>query len=292
MMAAGRSVRHLICPVCDGGLAQTGNALKCARSHSFDIAREGYVNLLPAGRRSAGSLGDSKPMVLARRRFLERGFYQPLSDAIDELVADRLAQERSGRATAILDAGCGEGYYLGRLRRGLARGQGPHAIAYYGVDVSKEAVRLAAKRDKGALFAVASITGKLPFAERSIGVLLNSFAPRNPAEFARVLAPEGLLLVVIPSPTHLAELRSSLNLLDIEEDKEGRVIDRFAGAFRLVETGTIGYEIGVNGEDLADLVLMTPNARHRSPSDFAALGLIGEARTAVGFRLLLFRRAG
>ncbi len=298
----------LLCPVCGAGLAQAGKTLQCPSSHSFDIAREGYVNLLLRDRKSSRLLGDKREMLEARRRFLSRDFYRPLSDAINEQIDHYLARtskpEEKPSPVCILEVGCGEGYYLARLKRYLDRlsepgsrekigdsqprlaggtgstrparraggsppvfSQLPGRFHYFGMDISKEAVRLAAKQYQGIGFFVADVKRKILMADHSVAVLLNLFAPRDAAEFDRVVAKQGLLLIVIPSPRHLANLRLELGLLAIEENKRQRIMENFAGAFTLVNERAIEYEIELSSAELRDLIQMTPNYWHGVPNE-------------------------
>lgn len=282
-----RCTRFLICPVCEARLARVGNTLKCIQRHSFDIAREGYVNLLLAsGRRKI--LGDTREMLRARRDFLARGFYGPLSDAVNECVYNHLAGDAS--PTCIADVGCGEGYYIGKLKRHLDSQPGFGGLCYFGLDVSKEAARLAAKRYKDIRFIVASVNRKVLFSSGSVRVLLNIFAPRNVAEFDRVLAQDGLLLVVIPTPRHLASLRSELDLLSIEPDKRNKVIEQFAGPFRLAGERTIEYEMRLVDAQLLDLIQMTPNYWHISDEAWDRVIAVERVQTEASFTILEFRR--
>lgn len=283
----------LTCPVCGAALTREHSSpfLQCISRHTFDLAREGYVNLL-----LKKLPGDTKEMLLARRSFLSHGYYEPLSQAINTLVLQYLSQqaEQSHELASIniLDAGCGEGYYLGRLKEYLADlpSWGEKQCCYLGFDISKEAVKMAAKRYKAPTFVVANINQQLVLASSSIAVLLNIFAPRNPGEFARVLAPRGLLLIVIPSPIHLLSLRSVLPLLTIEADKQQRVIAQFADSFTLLETSTLEYEIVLENEELLQLVHMTPNHWHLSESTQQMLQTMQDMRTEVGFICLLFQK--
>ena len=291
-----QSLWPLICPICEACLAKVGNLLKCPNSHSFDISREGYVNLLLPGRKRRKVLGDTKDMLRGRRRFLDRGFYTPLSDGINEYIYGHLMETsslgESSFATCIADVGCGEGHYVGRLRRYLDEHGAGADIRYFGADISKEAVRLAAKRYDGIWFFVGNTKQRILLAEESVQVVLNVFAPRNPVEFARVSVRDGLLLVVIPHPDHLANLRSELDLLDIETDKRERVVEQMSGPFELVAEQTIGYDIALNEDDVSDLIQMTPNYWHLSEVTRKAATAIKEIRASVGFIILRFCRRG
>jgi 23S rRNA (guanine745-N1)-methyltransferase len=276
----------LICPVCDRSLARFENSFKCVQGHSFDIAREGYVNLLLAGKKQPKYLGDAKEMLQARRIFLEREYYQPLAGAIQAQIQPYLAARLEQPQPAYLaELGCGEGYYLGRLKEWL-----PAAwpLDYYGVDVSKAAIRLAARRYREINFVVADLKGKIPFATGSITLLLNIFAPRNGPEFERVLAQEGRLLVVIPGSHHLLDLPAQLKPLGMEANKRQRLVEQLSSAFRLLDEQRLNYKITLKSEDLANLIWMTPNYRHLAPEQMAGLETAAAIPLTVDFIILAF----
>ena len=300
------SCPFLICPICGLPLTSSsaGNALQCPRYHSFDIAREQYVNLL-----LKKASADTKEMVQARRQFLASGHYAPLASQINELVSHYLNETVTTRPApvdamhcaptatqaassqpciSILDAGCGEGYYLGQLQRDLSAQQPELSCCYLGIDSSKEAIRMAARHYKGICFLVASIKEPLPIAGDSLQVLLNIFAPRNAAEFGRVLLPGGLLLVVIPGPNHLQPLRDRLSLLNIEEDKQQHVIQQFAPYFTLRDTISLTYQLPFDRQAIASLVRMTPNYWHLSEQARQVMEEIEEMQTEIAFVCLAF----
>jgi tetratricopeptide (TPR) repeat protein/transcriptional regulator with XRE-family HTH domain/ubiquinone/menaquinone biosynthesis C-methylase UbiE len=278
----------LTCPYCSAPLSQVDTALKCERGHSFDIAREGYVNLMP-GKHP----GDAKEMLLARRAFLEAGYYQPLSDAINAIVGRHLSignahsSYNKPQLPAILDAGCGEGYYLGRLHGAFSH-RFPRRLI--GMDISKEAIRMAAKRYREALFVVADLKQRFVLEDQSVAVTLNIFAPRNPPEFARVLVPGGMLLVVIPTQEHLLSLRTLLGLLTIQEQKEQQVVEQFAGQFELIESETMAYSLRLNKAAIEQVVMMTPNYWHVNDEMRQVMQDLEEVETEAAFRLLVFRK--
>ncbi len=276
-----------VCPICAMPLLAAARALTCANRHSFDLAREGYVNFL-----RKPLPGDTREMLKARRDFFARGHYLPISDAINERIRAYLIEQQQTSAipSVICDAGCGEGYYLNRLHTALTEKQ--IAATCLGLDISKEAARMAAKQCRDAFFVVANLKEHLPLADASLHVLLNVFAPRNPGEFARVLAPGGLLLVVIPAPTHLQQLRDTLHLLQIEENKQQHVSAQFTeqGQFRLENTTALSYELTLQGDEIAQLVMMTPNAWHASEETHQAIARLVELRTEVACVCLMFRR--
>ncbi len=276
----------LACPICGAHFTLRQTTLVCVNSHAFDIAREGYVNLL---RKKLP--GDTKEMLLARRNFFDQGYYQPVSDTINDLVVSyalSISPPQSASRINILDAGCGEGYYLGRLHSYLvASGLQPFSL---GIDISKEAIRLAAKRYTESHFLVANLKERLVLQDNTTQIMLNVFAPRNTEEYARVLVPDALLLVVIPGPAHLHQLRSTLHLLDIEESKQQHVIEQFSALFSLLTTRSLSYTLRLHQPDISWLVMMTPNYWHLSPESRAALEELEAIQATVEMSFLLFRR--
>lgn len=273
---------HLLtCPICNNSLEHDGSSLKCSKAHAFDISSEGYVNLsrkkLP---------GDAKEMLIARREFLEQGHYQPLSDLINDLVYTHMPL--SSPPPAILDAGCGEGYYIGRLQQSLLAHDYPAQCI--GLDISKDAIRMAAKRYKQACFVVANIKERLVFVDAAMQVVLNIFAPRNPAEFARVLVPGALLLVIIPGSDHLQQLRSVLHLLNIEEDKEQKVIAQFAPFFDFITSSPLSYPLQFRHKEILQAVMMTPNYWHLTQEIRDMVEKMDTIETTVSFSILIFHR--
>lgn len=190
------------CPLCAAPLEREAGAYRCGGGHSFDVAREGYVHLLPPNQKHSALPGDDRDMVLARREFLSRGYYHPLLNTICSRILSL-----SGETPALLDAGCGEGTYSAGVYQALrAAGKRPRAA---GTDISKFALRTAARREREVEFAVAS-SYRLPLAEESVDVLLNCFSPLALEEFRRVLKPGGWFLYVVPGPRHLWEMKEIL----------------------------------------------------------------------------------
>jgi SAM-dependent methyltransferase len=254
--------------------------------HTFDVAREGYVNLLRTKPR-----GDERDMLEARRRFLARGHYAPLSSAINRCVETYLLGECWDAATAaIVDAGCGEGYYLRGLQAYLDSREELARVCYLGVDISKDAVRMAARRHRSASFVVADIKSELPLADAGVRILLNVFAPHNPDEFGRVVAPGGLLVVVIPAPNHLEGLRARLHLLQIERDKQQRLVDAMSRSFELAASETLACELYLSTDDILDLVAMTPSRWHATRDAWERARALPACVDRAAFVLLQFRR--
>ncbi|WP_372493719.1 putative RNA methyltransferase [Micromonospora alfalfae] len=331
-----RILGRLRCPVCGEPLAEatagSTATLRCPRRHSFDIARQGYVNLL-AGR--APHAGDSAEMVAARADFLAAGHYDLISAALsaaateavgrlrasaarhpeaapsalcsastDETVSgpDRSAEVSRAKDTTaevrvepptpdlgayplVVDAGAGTGRYLGAVLAAL-----PDAVGL-ALDVSKPALRRAARAHPRAAAALADTWQRLPLADASTDVLLNVFAPRNGPEFHRVLDPAGALLVVTPDTDHLAELVDALDLLRVDPDKADRVAASLGGHFTLVSSAVHRAELALTRPEVATLVGMGPSAWHTDPAAFTTrLAALPEpARVTVAVRLDVLR---
>ena len=245
----------LQCPVCRKPLLNSADGYQCSNNHTFDAAREGYVNVLPAHKKNSKEPGDSKEMIRSRRRFLNLGLYDRISDGINETAAGNLPKPVSGRAFNILDAGCGEGFYLQRLKEFLA--QRPGSREYYGVDISKFAVRQATQRDRSMNWFVASVID-LPFAESSLDMVLNVFSPADFPEFSRVLRETGGLLTVSPGPRHLNGLREII-YPDAREHAPSTISEEAKGFFSLSTETRINYPLELKSrEAIMDLLAMTP----------------------------------
>ena len=179
------------CPLCHAPLSRSENSYICPQRHQFDLAKEGYVNLLPVQFKRSRDPGDSAEMMQARRAFLDGGYYQPLREAICSYL-------RAFAPGELLDIGCGEGYYTHAFAAIAARS--------FGLDVSKSAIRAAAKRYPQVEFCVAS-SQRLPFADRSLDAVVRIYAPCNADELARVVKGGGWVITATPGPRHLMELK-------------------------------------------------------------------------------------
>ncbi|MEU5722988.1 putative RNA methyltransferase [Micromonospora sp. NPDC047738] len=279
-----RILDRLRCPVCAEPLAETTagttRALRCPRRHSFDLARQGYVNLL-AGRTPHS--GDSADMVAARADFLAAGHYDTVAAALAAAAAEVVDRVRGttdaattrgdrradGTSAAeapsplVVDAGAGTGWYLAAVLAAL-----PDAVGL-ALDVAKPALRRAARAHPRAAAALADTWQRLPLADASAAVLLNVFAPRNGPEFHRVLDSAGALLVVTPAEDHLAELVAALDLLRVDPVKADRVAGSLGSHF-VEESATLHRaRLALTRPEVATLVGMGPSAWHTDPSRLA-----------------------
>ena len=268
------------CPLCGDVLTETPVGLRCPAGHCFDRAREGYVNLLPVNRKHSKTPGDDKGMVAARRVFLEKGWYQPLREALQTLAA-----ELAGPAPAVLDAGCGEGYYTGGVRDALLEAGKVPQIA--GVDISKAALQKAAKRYPGIEFAGASAY-RLPVADGSVDLLMNVFSPLAIEEFRRVVRPGGAYLYVVPGARHLWELKEALYERPyLNEEKE----TPYEG-FSYERIVPVNYTVHLpSQEDIHALFQMTPYYWKTSKDGAQRLAEIGQMDCMIDFKIHVFRRS-
>ena len=271
----------LACPLDGTPLHCTGSAWACASGHSFDIASQGYTNLLPVQHKRSRDPGDSKEMVAARRRFLAAGFYRPIAAAVGRAA---LAGLPADATISCLDAGCGEGYYLRQL---AAAAGDEHTLALLGLDISKWAVLAAAKQDKRPSWVVGS-NAKLPVLPGTLDRLLCMFGFPVYPEFARVLKPGGLLLQVDAGPDHLRELREII--YPSLKPERPDVMPTPAG-FRRLPTQTLGFPIELtHAGQIADLLAMTPHLHRASAEGRAKAAALTALSLSVEVRLTCFER--
>lgn len=265
------------CPLCGVPLRRDAQRCHCPKGHSFDVAREGYVNLLPVNRRHSREPGDDRQMIAARTAFLDGGWYEPLRAKLCAMVGGA-----GLRAPVLLDAGCGEGYYTAALCE-LVDALGGRTA---GVDLSKAAAKHAARRCPSAEIAVASVY-HLPLADGSADIVVDCFSPLADREFYRVLRPEGLFLYVVPGARHLWELKEVLYDSPYENEEK---IEQYPG-FTLTGVEPVETRFTLrSAQDVQALFHMTPYA-WKTPRDGAArLNEIHELSVTAQFRVFAFRR--
>lgn len=234
------------CPVCNLGLELKQNSYICKNNHVHDISKHGYVNLLMANQKKSKEPGDSEDMIKSRNAFLNEGYYHSLSTKLSEMIEKSLNKNTA----SILDVGCGVGYYLSVLKNHLNNNS-----KFYGIDISKPAIQIAAKRKLGANLAVASAYN-LPFIDNSFEVLYSVFSPVSPQECNRVLKDDGFLFMVGPGQEHLSGL-TKLIYDKVVPHKGNNVLDESKN-FELIEQIDIKETITVLKDDILNLVKMTP----------------------------------
>lgn len=261
----------LACPVCGEplDLVADGDRLvraACRAGHSFDVARQGHLNLLGSAQPANA---DTVEMVEARTRVLASGAF----DAVDAVLA-----RRGSAARTVLDVGGGTGHHLARLLDALPAARG------VSLDVSVPAARRAAKAHPRLASVVADAWGALPLRSRRFDLVTCLFAPRNMAEFARVLADRGLLLVVTPDAEHLASIRDTYGLLGIEGDKDDRLLRSASGHFETIGRQRVRSRVDADAALVRDLIAMGPNAFHGVPDE------VDPIETDIAVSVWLFRR--
>jgi 23S rRNA (guanine745-N1)-methyltransferase len=261
--------------------------MMCPGRHTFNRAREGYVDLLPPGHGSSRARGDTREMVQARRRVFQAGHFAAVADALASAVVARV---RGAASVTVLDAGCGDGYYLKRVTGALHDVAPDAATCILGFDISRDALRLAARAHKDACFFVNDVRHAITVGSDSVDVLLDIFAPRNAREFSRVLRDQAALFIVVPSPDHLAELRAITPLLRIDADKRERIVEQLAPDCQLFENTPLRYAITATPADVVDLVRMSPSSHHLDFDSFRTTVPRGALELTVAVELLEFRR--
>ncbi|MCZ2404065.1 SAM-dependent methyltransferase [Paenarthrobacter sp. Z7-10] len=289
------AIAALLCPVCaesfcaesfrtqgpehspaSAGTAAGSPALVCASGHTFDVAKQGYVNFLTGA--GTSFLPDTAGMVAAREEFLSTGAYRPLADALATLVASKVSA-----GDLVLDAGTGTGYYLSAIQRAAD-------VTSIGLDISKFALRRAARANPETVNLVWDVWRPLPIAANAVRAVVVIFAPRNAAEFARVLGPNSVLLVVTPLPGHLAEIADEAGLLGVQPDKQEALESSLAEFFTPVSHQNVEYYLLLGREDVARAAMMGPAGHHLDPEVLRArVAFLPEQTTvAAKFRISAF----
>ena len=267
------------CPVCGAPLDRADRVYRCPGRHSYDIAREGYTYLLPPNRKHSAAPGDDRGMAAARRDFLSKGYYTPLLNTLCSQILSR-----SGDFPMILDAGCGEGTYTAGIYQALtAAGKSPRMA---GTDISKFSLRIAAKREKGIEWAVAS-SFHLPVADGAADILLNCFSPLALEEFCRVLKPGGLFLYVVPGADHLWELKQVLYDRPYPNEEKETPYEGFTYADIVPVEGSITLPCQT---DIHALFQMTPYYWKTPQAGAERLAALDTLTTRISFRIHIFQK--
>ncbi|MFC9893904.1 putative RNA methyltransferase [Nocardia sp. NPDC127579] len=244
----------LACPNCGRGLEPSDRSLRCGQGHSFDLAKQGYVSLLTGA--STKMTGDTPAMLDARAAFQGGGHFAPIADAVAEATAPD---------GVVLEIGAGTGYYLARL---LDAAPAAHGIA---LDVAKAAARRCARAHPRAAAVLADAWRGLPLRDDTAHRAVSVFAPRNPAEVARVLRADGRFVVATPTSRHLAELVGPLGMVTVDPDKDRRLAESMAGYFEVRDRTVVDYSMKLTRADIGHVIGMGPSAFHDAERDLGAL---------------------
>lgn len=264
-------MEKLLCPVCKKNMALVGSSLRCENGHSFDLAKEGYVNLL-TGSKAGASTGDNKDMARCRKSFLDKGYFEPLAESLCQII-------NRENASTVLDICCGEGYYAEYISRNTS-------AAVYGFDLSKEMVRLAARRKSKAQFFVANMSA-IPVSDGFADCAIHLFAPFCEKEFARAVCKGGCLVSVCPGKTHLWHMKQTLYATPYENEEENPTLE----GFDLEEVFNVKADITLTSpEDTDALFRMTPYYYHTSESDKQKLASLQTLTTVTDFYIRIYRR--
>lgn len=256
-------------------LAKDERVYRCGNGHSYDISKKGYVNLAMSQKSSKKRHGDDKLMVTARRDFLDKGYYAPLRDAAAHELKARAAQN-----AVIVDAGCGEGYYTAAIKSALG------GADVYGVDISKDALIYAAKRDKTLTLAAAS-AASIPIETGCADAVVSIFAPVFPAEFSRLLKKDGILLRAVPLEDHLFSLKAAIYDEPYKNPTETHELD----GFDIIAERTVCRDITLaTREDIEALFMMTPYYYKTSRSDQQKLLSRDTLTTQTRFGIIVYRK--
>jgi 23S rRNA (guanine745-N1)-methyltransferase len=261
------------CPLCKQVLSFDTRTFRCENNHCFDLAKEGYVNLLPVQFKHSKEPGDNKAMVNARRAFLEKGYYQPLVNKLVEIYQNYGVQ--SGN---IFDAGCGEGYYTHQHKTA--------ENSVYGIDIAKEAIKKAARKYTQCDFSVGTLS-QLPFENNFFDWVLSIYAPILETEFSRVLNDQGYLLTVTPAQRHLIELKRRIYIEAKEHDVEKSPIEQLTLIYEENLSYTMTHE---KGEDILNLLSMTPFAFKASETVKLELASLTNFVCQADFQIRLYQK--
>lgn len=263
----------LMCPVCRQALHLVENAWRCENGHSYDVAKQGYVNLHVVQHKHSKTPGDTPESVLARREFLQAGFYQPLQQTVVALLQQ--LQPKS-----VLDIGCGEGYYTSAMQ-----GCTDQCV---GVDIAKTAIQRAAKLNENVTWVVGT-GATLPVQDRTIDVCTSLFSPIPQSEIVRVLRENGYLIVVTPAPRHLYELREAL-FEQVTLHEPQKFVEQLAAQFKLVQSQCVEVPMLLDQYALKNLIAMTPYAYKANPERRMKLEQVQQFSVIAAFQIYVFEK--
>lgn len=267
---------HFLCPKCRGRLEKVNNSAVCENGHSYDRSKQGYYNLLLG---FGGAHGDNRDMVLCRRKFLESGHYMPLAEAVCELVLKYTAP-----GAAVIDTGCGEGYYTDIFESALFARDGVSDVCAF--DISKDAVAYAARRNKRLKTAVFG-SYHMPISDGEFSLAVNMFSPNAKEEIRRILSTGGIYLMAIPAAEHLFSLKVAI----YEHPYKNEVQDTAQDGFELIESRAVSYKIQLRDRgEISALFGMTPYAYRTRASDRMNIENLDSLDVEADFMILVYKK--
>lgn len=265
----------IVCPKCKSPLIKQEKSYSCHQGHSFDLSKEGYLNLLLANMQKANS-GDNKTMVNSRTLFLSNHYYLPLAVFLSDLIKEKIKEDSN---TIILDIGCGEGYYTEQIKNRVP------SPSYIGIDISKEAIKKAAKRKEDILFLVAN-SSNMPLRSSSIFLAFSIFSPYFDQEFARILKRDGYLITISAGKEHLYQLKELLYEIPHIHDE----IDYNLNSFVFLEKHHLKFDITPSNQDTIHLFQMTPYFYNTSNESKQKLNDGGITKITVHFIINIWKK--
>ncbi|MCU4492853.1 putative RNA methyltransferase [Acinetobacter guillouiae] len=263
----------LMCPVCREALSLSDRTWRCVNNHSYDVAKQGYVNLHVVQHKHSKNPGDTPESVQARRGFLSGGFYAPLQQAVVEKIRE-LGVEN------LLDIGCGEGYYTDAMQH--------QVMQCIGVDIAKNAVQVAAKLNKDVTWIVGT-GATLPVLDHSIDLCTSLFSPIPEEEILRVLKPKAYLMVVTPAPEHLYGMRQGL-FDEVKAHEPQKFVTQLQASFELIEQPIIETTFELDQAQLKNLIAMTPYAYKAKPEKRLVLEAQAKTMLKAAFQIYIFQK--
>ncbi|WP_171467136.1 putative RNA methyltransferase [Acinetobacter baumannii] len=267
------TTQNLMCPVCRQRLELVSKTWRCEQGHSYDIAKQGYVNLHVVQHKHSKNPGDTPESVDARRAFLQGGYYQPLQQAVVHLLKDL-------KAKMVLDIGCGEGYYTSAMQQVVEQ--------CIGVDIAKNAVQRAAKLNDKVTWVVGT-GATLPVIDQSMDVCTSLFSPIPQTEILRVLKDDGYLIVVTPATDHLYAMREAL-FEQVNPHTPQKFVEQLQDLFELKEQQVIDAPLVLDQQALKNLIAMTPYAYKASPERRMQLEQKAHLQVTASFQIYLFQK--
>ena len=250
-----KGAQNLACPIDGVPLTSRGKQLVCENGHAFDIARQGYVNLLPVQHKRSKEPGDSKEMVLARANFLNSGVYVRIATKLAEIVYNYIAGDKP---VCLMDAGCGDGYYFDVIFNSLKNKEGYSDLSFIGLDISKPAIVEATKRNKQITWIVGT-NRQPPVSDASVGVIICVFGFHSFEGFHEILESGGKVILVEPGPDHLKELREII-YADVKKSDPSDLSYLEETGLLVKEEQKLKFKTGeINNEQIKNLLLMTPH---------------------------------